>query len=64
MRVRYPRDRGGWVEVLLRVTAAMTGGTEGATEAAFVLPVRGSDLADANISPPGTPNPYGIGPCP
>lgn len=64
MRIRYLRDRSGWVRVKVRVTAFVPDGTEGAEEAEFVLPMLSSDLASPSISPPGQSSPYGGGACP
>lgn len=64
MRIRYLRDRSGWVKVRLRVSASLPDGSEGAEEAEFFLPVLGSDLTNQAVSPPGNPSPYGIGACP
>ncbi len=64
MRVRYLRDRGGWVAVKVRVSALIPDGTEASETVEFWLPVRGDDLSDSSVSPPGQPSPYGIGYCP
>lgn len=64
LRIRYLRDRGGWVTVRLRVTASVPDGTEGAEEAEFVLSVLASDLTNPLVPPPGQPSPFGVGQCP
>lgn len=64
MRIRYLRDRGGWVSVKVRVSASLPDGTEGAESVEFRLPVLGDDLSDMAVGPPGAISPYGIGPCP
>lgn len=64
LRIRYPRDRGQWASVKLRVTGSIPDGTEGAEELSFRLPVLGADISDRNVAPPGATSPYGTGDCP
>jgi len=61
MKVTYPRDRSTWLEVRLRVTAAVVAGTEGVAEVSFVLPGLAADYTNQNVAPPGATSPYGAG---
>lgn len=47
------RDRSARVNVVLRVSASVSDGTEGAVSAAFVLPMLASDVTDKALAPPG-----------
>lgn len=53
LQVRYLRDRSARVNVVLRVSASVPDGTEGAASAAFVLPMLSSDVTDKALAPPG-----------
>jgi hypothetical protein len=53
LQVRYLRDRSARVSVVLRVSASVPDGTEGAASASFVLPMLSSDVTDKAVAPPG-----------
>lgn len=56
--LRYPQDRAGWVNVILRVVAAVDG-TETTAEQLINLPISADDVDDLNETPPGAVSPYG-----
>ena len=61
--LRYPRDRGNWVQIELSVTGIVSG-TEYLSRNTFWLPALASDLYDKRgIAPPGAVSPYGMGMC-
>lgn len=64
LRIRYLRDRSGWVNVRVRISAALPDGTEGAERVEFWLPILSTDLTNPSVSPPGVVSPYGMGVCP
>jgi hypothetical protein len=56
VKFQYPREFAAWVEVLLEARIQV-GGSEGAANAQFWLPIAASDVTDATVPPPGTPSP-------
>ncbi len=59
LKITYPRDQSTWLEVRLRVTAAVVAGTEGVAQTTIVLPGLASDYTSQTVSPPGPVSPYG-----
>lgn len=59
MKITYPRDQSTWLEVRLRVTAAVVAGTEGVAETTLVLPGLAADYTNQQVGPPGAVSPYG-----
>lgn len=56
VKFQYPREFANWVEVLLEARIQV-GGSEGAANAQFWLPIAAADVTDATVAPPGTPSP-------
>lgn len=51
--IRYPQDRGNWVQLRLRAKAAVAG-TETTETAVFIVPISEEDAKVANGAPPAT----------
>ena len=60
--VLYPKDRGNWTDVKMTIRGSVSG-TESTYITNFKLSVLASDLANAQVSPPGSISPYGVNPC-
>ncbi|MGH8810316.1 MAG: Ig domain-containing protein, partial [Noviherbaspirillum sp.] len=61
--ILYPRDRGNWTAVRLKVRGSVAGTEATYQTATYTLPVLASDMTDATVSPPGMPSPYGVNAC-
>lgn len=60
--LRYPRDRGSWVQVELTVSGSVAG-TESVARNTFWLPVVAADVSKRSVTPPGVTSPYGVYSC-
>lgn len=60
--VLYPKDRGNWTDIKMTIRGSVSG-TESTYITTFRLSVLAADLSNAQVSPPGSPSPYGVNPC-
>jgi hypothetical protein len=56
VKFQYPREFANWVEVLLEARIQV-GGSEGAANSQFWLPIEPGDVSNPTVAPPGTPSP-------
>ncbi len=56
----YPQENASWLEVNLTAKTVVSG-SEDSDSAIFVVGGSASDFASSDLTPPGTPSPYGVG---
>jgi hypothetical protein len=56
----YPKDRSNWTDVVVTFRGSVAGTESVYTTSVYTLPMSSADSTNQNVSPPGSPSPYGI----